>query len=164
MRLTRVLFPFLTVLVMVFAARSANAGVCWGYSELDPEECVGHECMDSWTPTYCSFGCVSGTCDNQGNSTECCGTSHYVAQIYPDGDSCKDQGCGESGLFRFHTKTPLVNSQHSAELRQGYSPGLVMLSANVSYKPARLIYVYNRCSRSFKLIIEDERIITTGGM
>jgi len=166
MRPLRVILTLFVVLLVVFSARSAKAGVCWGYDTFDSEDCTGaHGCFGSRAPTYCSFGCISGTCNNQGNSTECCGTSHYIAQITPDGDSCDAEECtGGSGVFRTHASVSHVNSEHSAERRQGYSPGLIMLSANMSYKPARLIYVFNRCSHSFKLIVEDGRLLTTGGL
>jgi hypothetical protein len=165
MKPMRLVLSFFILLVMVFAAGSAKAQ-CWGYSQFTPERCSSPGCMGSYTPTYCRFGCVSGTCENQGGSGQCCGHLYYTAVIYPDGqDSCHDLGCGENGQFRrVHGKTSRVDSQYSAELRQGYTPGLIMLSARLSYKPPRLVYAFSRCNHSFRLIIEDGRVSTTGGM
>ena len=39
-----------------------------------------------------------------------------------------------------------------------------MLSENISYRPARLTYVFNRCSHRLRLRLEDERLVVTGGL
>ena len=162
MRSIRVLLPTFALLVMMFATRTAKAE-CVGYFDLGSEDCTGKNgCENSWDELLCSFGCVSGTC-SLSNSTECCGVIHRSAQIYGDGDGCSGEECGDAHR-RIHVRNTHTNPQYRAELLQGYTPGLIMLSADISYKEPGLIYAFNRCSHSYEMVVEDVKIVPLGGL
>jgi len=108
------------VFVVMFATRIAKAD-CTGYSDNGSISCSGaNGCKSQWEMITCWFGCTSGTCNPDGNTTECCGAPHDYAQVYPDGG----RGC-ECGDVRVHARASHVNLQHRAELLQGYTPGLI---------------------------------------
>lgn len=163
----RALLPVLVLFAMTFATRTVQAA-CWSYYAPAPDPCVGeHDCTGQWQPVYCDFGCTSGSCNDRGNSTECCGVREDYAQISPDGgNGCNTGDCGEQGEVRIrsHAQTPRATPEHRAELLQSYSPGLIMVSASMSYKPPELLYRFNGCSHSYELVVEDARMLASGGM
>ncbi len=155
----RGLLMLLVVFGMMFAARTAKAG-CWAYADGDEGECSGaNHCNGFYIVTYCVDGCTSGQCDPAGNTRECCGNRIDYAAIEGDGGRCD---C--DSIIRVHARAPRTTSQHSAELLQGYTPGLIMLSASVSYKPAQIFYTFNRCSHSYRVVVEEGRTVTAGKM
>jgi hypothetical protein len=159
MRTMRALLPAFVVLTMVLAVRTVKAD-CVGYDDFGSIPCSGaNGCHSQWELITCGFGCDAGTCEDDGNSTECCGTKHEYAQIVGDGGAC-----GECGGIRFHAGAAHASPQHNAELRQGYTPGLIMLSANLSYRPSQLVYTLNRCNHKYELTVEEGRSLTVGGM
>jgi len=158
----RVLLSLLSVVVVVIcAAPTARAG-CWGDYVSGPWMCFGNGCNSQYYDTDCAFGCVSGTCNPDGDSQECCAIEEKYAQVFPDGGN----GCGECGSIRARDYARVLHPtpEHRAELLQGHAPGLIMLSTSVSYMPPRLIYTRNRCNHKYGTRIENGRLITVGGM
>jgi hypothetical protein len=160
----RTLLPLLVVLLMVFTSRTAKAD-CWDYWDIGAVNCTGPGgCRSQWERVTCTFGCVSGSCNSTGNSTECCGTRHDYAAGYPDGQGgCHGVNCGGASI-RTHARSSHTAADHSAELLQGYSPALILLSADLSYKPPELMYVLNRCSHNYELIVQDGNVFARGGI
>jgi hypothetical protein len=164
MRTVRTLLPMVAMLLLLFAARSAKAN-CWEYFDWGSVDCTGlHGCMSQWEEIGCTFGCISGSCNPTGNSTECCGTRHDYAAGHDDGQGgCSGVNCGNV-RFRVHARASHLSSPHSAELLQGYTPGLVMLSADLSYKSTQLVYTFNRCNHSYEAVVEDGGVLAREGM
>ena len=159
----RTLLLTLIALTTIFTARPANAG-CWDYLDLGSAECFGPKgCNLEYEIITCGSGCTLGTCVKDGNSGECCGKRYDYAQINAIG---KCDGCGPGGniVVRAHAKPSHVDLQRRAELLQGYTPGLIMMSETVSYRPPRVFYMFNRCDRTYRLVIEDGTNVSTGGM
>jgi hypothetical protein len=157
----RVLLLLFVVLVMVFATRTAKADDCVGIEDFGSQSCSGAKgCESEYESEYCSFGCVSGTCNGRGSSGECCGKIYYVPNISGGGgDGCSGIECGDG---RVHARASHVNLEHRAELLRGYTPGLIMLSVNVSYKAPQLIYSFNRCSHTYEVVMDGGRLAPTG--
>jgi len=145
-------------LVMILATCPAKAD-CVGYEVIGPLPCKGG-C--EWNQTLCTFGCTSGTCNSKGNTTECCGVPKNYAQIAEDGQGGCGEFCGDSRA-RLHSSVLHASPEHRAELLQGYTPGLVMLRTNLSYRPPLLVYVLNR-NHSYEVVVDDRELVTTGGM
>jgi len=164
MKLARALPPLFAILAALFSAPAAKAE-CWDYWDWGAVDCTGSGgCESQWEDITCGIGCVSGSCNSTGNSTECCGTRHDYAAGVDDGqDSCHGVGCGGSP-GRHHIRGPRAQSQHRAELLQGYTPGLVMISADLSYKEPQLIYVLNRCNRTYEAVADGGKVLPGGGI
>lgn len=166
MRPARALLPLLFVVVMIALATSTAKADCVEYWDNGSVNCTGTGgCESQWENITCFYlGCVSGTCNPKGNSTECCGVRHDYAQIYSDGGgNCSGIECDDT-RFRVHARSLHTNPQYRAELLRGYTPGLIMLSADRSYKETELVYVFNRCDHSYDFVVYDGRVIATGGM
>ena len=104
--------------------------------------------------TLRDLGCVSGECDGNGGSGECCGKMYYSAVIYPDGDFC--EWCGNA---RHHGSRLAKNEVHVDAFPAIWwdtSRGLVKLSKDVSYRPAKQAFVLNKCSHSYAVLIERD--------
>ena len=158
------LMTLFVAVVMVFAARTAKAD-CVGIEDFGSENCSGvGGCEGSYEMEFCSFGCVSGECNGRGSSGECCGRIYYIPNIYGDGgEGCSGVECGDVSV-RAHARSSRLTSQHSAELLQGYTPGLIMLGADIGYKAPQLVYTFDRCNHNFGLVVEDGKLVTLGGM
>jgi len=143
----------LGLIVMLFSMLSISSiarAECVAIGDFGPEKCSGSNgCMGAYEFLYCSWGCAAGTCVAHGGSGLCCGTIYYSPEIYPNGTRCTD--CGE---IRIHASKP-PTSRFSAELRQGYSPGLIKISDNLSYKEPRIVYVLDRCNHTYGVVEED---------
>jgi len=162
MRPLRVLLLVSGALILTLDTAPARAR-CVDYWDIGSVPCSGPGgCQSEWEDVTCWFGCISGTCNDDGNSTECCGVRHDYAQVYGDGGNC-DNECGDSPV-RVHATASNTNPLHRAELLQGYSPGLIMLDAHTSYKPTQLIYVLNRCNHTYELMVLDGRVVPSGGL
>jgi len=151
----------LAAVIIVFASYNAKAGECTngcrGYDQSDPTPCDGCEGM-SYVETYCTFGCTCGTCEVDGNSGKCCGSEYHNDEIVPTDGTC------ECGNVRVHASTLHSSAEHRAELLQGRTPGLIMLSATESYKPAEMVYTYRSCSHRYVLVVQGGRIVGATGM
>lgn len=148
--LVAVMFVFTVMLVL---APSAHA-LCTGYID-GQANCTGaNGCTGTYPTTRCSWGCTPGNCDSTGNSAYCCGFEHRYAQIHQWGE-CTD---GECGLA---TRRRVISSLKPSEivgpkidLYQDYSPGNIILAANVSVRPPIYRYVYSRCTGTFHVVVE----------
>jgi len=146
--------------LMLLACRICYADGCWGYSNGDESECTGpHGCAKWYTVSYCDLGCTSGACNPVGNTRQCCSLIIHYAEIVPDGDRCPD--CGN---IRTHLKPRPHSNPHRSELLQGRSPGLIMLSPAVSYKPLELVDVFRGCDRAAAIVIDGGRTLSVEGM
>jgi hypothetical protein len=148
-------FAFLLVgLGALFNAGSASAQCtsCWGILDEGPTRCTG--CNAYYDLEFCTRGCQCGNCLSHGGSGLCCGHIYYSPVIYPLPDDCG----GECGLARVHPRTHVSRNgqegKHSEELRQGYSPGLILLAPGVTYREPLFAYDFNHCRHSFGLLAE----------
>jgi hypothetical protein len=161
----RGLMILFVVFVMVLAVPKVKADDCVGIEDFGSEDCTGaNGCTGSYELEYCSFGCISGECNGRGSSGECCGKKYYIPNISGDGgEGCSGVECGDARR-RVHVRVAQINPERRAELMQGYTPGVMMLGADIGYKPAQLIYTFDRCSHSFGLLVEDGKLVALGGM
>jgi len=154
----RAVGPLLIMLALLVSSEPAAAGEgecpggCWTYDDFGQIQCFG--CDEYRELIFCmGGGCVCGTCEEEGGSGLCCGKIYYTPTIYPEPGDCGE--CGNSPSHaRTHANRQSSGGRYSAELRQGYSPGLIMLTPTVSYRAPLFAYVYNRCSHTFTLIAE----------
>jgi len=148
-------------IAILLTALPAQAG-CWGYDDLGAAPCIAKYCSGQYEWITCGFGCTSGTCNPTGNSTLCCGKRVNYAQIFDDGG----KSCGQCGNapFRAHSGMEHSSPEHRAELLAGHTPGLIMFTANVSYKPTEFVYNISRCDHKLRLFVEDGRRVISGGM
>jgi hypothetical protein len=167
MKRFRALLPVFCVLTLTFSVRTAKAD-CVDYYSWPDQKCSGAGgCEGTYPVMNCTFGCVSGDCENNVNSGLCCGHQYFLPQIYPDGGACTGGHCdgGGGGLLRRvqdHLRT--APSPHAAELLHGYSPGLIMLSAHQSIKPSTIVYVVDRCKHNYAPVIEEGKFVASGGL
>ena len=146
---------------VVFIAAPASAG-CYSYGEAQAD-CSGEDgCTGTYTYSTCEPGCFAGTCDPFGNSGSCCNKPYYNAQIDPDGGICHGGDCDESS-FRPHARGANAAARRNSVFRRDYTPGFAMLTPQLSYRDPQLVYVYDRCSRSYALVLQDGKILARGG-
>lgn len=151
-RMFALLLVGLTAALFSPGSASAQCTDCWGILDEGPTLCTG--CHSYYELEFCTRGCVCGNCVSHGGSGLCCGHIYYSPVIYPLGEDCG----GECGLARVHPRTHVGrNSQQgkrSEELRQGYSPGLILLAPGVTYREPLFAYDFNHCRHSFGLVAE----------
>ena len=129
---------------IVATPRKAHAS-CWGYIDRTVS-CVGGCIAESDT---CFFGCISGTCNNQGGSGLCCKTIYYTAVIYPDGDPEECSFCSEARPVAGH-KEVATTTHTRVQFWGGGTPGLIQLGGELaSLRIERQVFVPNRCSHSY---------------
>ena len=144
------------LLSVVSLPRIAHAG-CEDYWDVGSAMCTGAGgCQGEHEIIRCTFGCISGTCVNQGGSGVCCGKIYYNATIYPDGGDCRER-C--PGIRSFPTSAAKPSHQHGP---LGYSPGLVMVTERLSYKPPTIVFVLDHCSHSFGVVQQTAALIDRG--
>ena len=75
---------------------------------------------------------------------------------------------GDCGNVAKHAQTHSnrlnPNAWREVELRQDYSPGLIMLTMTESYREPVFGYAYNRCNHTYRLVFEVEKIEKHGGL
>lgn len=152
----RVMLMLVLGFFVTFASHTVTAQ-CFSYGEGDEAECSGTNCSGWYRLSFCDFGCDAQFCEPAGNSLECCGQRYDYAEA---SGPCHD--CGQPP--RTHVRASHPNQEYRAELLQGYTPGLIMLSATKSYSPPELVEIYSRCSRTYRLVVKEGRIFTTEGM
>jgi hypothetical protein len=139
----------LCVLIALACGGSSAFADCWTYFDPPMGTCTGAGgCRGFYPRTTCIMGCVSGSCNNSGNSTECCGTIHRYAQGYDDGqDTCRGDICG---AVRVHirsstSKIPFLNKtaipRHAKD-------------ALFHYQPPRILLIPNRCTRAYGIFFD----------
>ena len=138
----------------LFLANVSHAN-CVGYSQEFEFTCVGGGgCQGTYYRVYCTFGCASGTCVNQGGSGECCGKIYYVATIYPDGGWDCNANCGDAPVRRSHVSHPKKSAKALSAALDVIGP--VRLTAELSYSIPRTAIVPDRCRRTFEVIEPSE--------
>jgi hypothetical protein len=158
----RNLLPFLAVLASVAFLPVPASAACYTYTE-GQADCSGADgCTGTYTYTYCVPGCISGTCGNYGNSGSCCGERYFNAQLIPDGGVCHGGDCDEV-VFRPHPRAPKAVALRGSVFRRDYTPGFVMIGPQLSQRDAQLVYVYDRCNRTYALVLQDAKILAQGG-
>jgi hypothetical protein len=163
MRYLRVGASVLVMLLVVCFSHPAHASGCWDINYLSDVNCTGpNGCTGSYPLEYCTFGCVSGTCEDRGGSGLCCGRLYYTPVIYPDGGRC-DPG-GGCGTGRAHASRPTATSSpHAQQLLQGRSPGVIKVSDNFGYREPTFAYVYDRCRHEYAVLVEEKGAFVAGG-
>jgi hypothetical protein len=166
-------WPLLIVLTLLFHPGRAGAqdqcsAHCTGYQDDGEILCTGSNgCTGSYEAESCALGgCTCGTCYPKGSSGECCSRIYYIPNVYPMSGSCNTIECGDASI---HARSHLSRNdggegRNSAELRQAYSPGLIMLTPTLSYREPSLLYVLDRCSHTYRLVAEQGRTVKNGGM
>src|ERR1700723_1350228 len=136
---------------------------CVGYSDPLQINCSGGGgCQSFYMKVFCSSGCTCGDCASQGSSGQCCGRIYYLAVVYGNGEG----GC-ECGDVKQHAQTHSnrlnPEGRRTVDLRQDYSPGLIMLTATESVREAGFGYAYNRCAHNYQLVFEVDQPEKHGG-
>jgi len=152
--MSRVSILLFVAAVFLFAP-PAKAG-CWDYVDLGDQACSGDGgCQGTFPVVFCTFGCVSGTCNNEGNGGFCCGQQFSYAQIFPDGQgSCHGNECG-GGIGRRQPR--LRHKKADALARLKVDPDAVLLT----YRPPRMVFVPNSCDHVYSVLLEDYSPITS---
>jgi hypothetical protein len=134
---------FLLFTVLALSCELAHSQNCWKYVAPPPLHCVGDGGCDTYVPlTYCTVGCISGTCNSMGNSSSCCGTIRYYAQIYTDGGTCSGFNCGYAPARR-------------AAKRSRFDRVVSAKTATpVLHLPPRRLFVPNRCTYEYNVVYE----------
>jgi hypothetical protein len=136
-------------LVGAYSAR-ADEAPCWTYYDPPEGHCGGPGgCEDYYPKTECWVGCTSGSCDSDGNSTDCCGSTFRFASGYDDGGQTDCQGlyCGESPARATHIQK-LRGSLVKASFKRD-------LDAVSSARLARVVFVPDRCTHAYDVVLEN---------
>jgi hypothetical protein len=152
--MSRLAILVFAVAVFLFAP-PAKAG-CWDYLDLGPATCSGDGgCEGIYPFVFCSFGCVSGTCNGAGNGGFCCGTPFDYAQIFPDGQgSCHGVECGGGlGLPKVKHKKYDTLARHKVDPRAAF----------LAYRPERMVFVPDNCNHSYSVLIENFSAVALPG-
>ena len=141
------------------ACHVVAARTCWSYMDDGEFECGGAGgCEGYYFRVYCILGCVSGTCNPDGGSGECCGQIFYYAVGYEWGGlDCHGLNCGESPARRARRQEGR-RKVNTATLN-GKS-GLGPLADQVP----RILFVPNRCTHEYEVLFEDFAAPSKGGM
>jgi hypothetical protein len=148
-------FIFTAVLLMsvnVFAG-------CVDYGTMMRTCSDAHGCQSEYEKTYCTFGCISGTCTAQGGSGLCCGKLYYNASIAGDGGNCNDQCSGFPSDHGYLVRTPVTDSISDSE-----GDGLIVMAADVRQRMPAFSFVPDHCSHTFGIAIERDFPSLSGGM
>lgn len=125
----------------LFSPRAKAA--CVDYLNLGDAACSAEGGCNGTEPVIsCSFGCISGTCNGQGNGGLCCGQPFSTAQIFTDDGNCNVE-CGGPSTRR-HRKTRTV-------ARLKVDPETAFLA----YRPPRLVFVPSSCEHVYAVLVED---------
>lgn len=136
----------------------AAAQECWSYMDEGVFECGGAGgCESFYFRTGCMLGCVSGSCNPDGNSGECCGQRYYYAQGYQWGSAdCHGLNCGESPVRRARRQESRGGEVRAAALNPDF--------ALLAYRAPRILFVPDRCTHEYDAIFENFPALPKGGM
>lgn len=152
-------FVSLIFLCVLGVCCHANAEPCWQYGTR--YAVCGPGCGPLET-TSCGWGCISGECYSDGGSGTCCGKMYYSAVIYPDGGTCGECGNIRSHRFKHSAQHQLLGGDSPA-IWWATSRGLVWLTNNISFHPARQAFVLNKCAHAYGVLIEKDYPVVVGG-
>lgn len=139
------------VLLSLFVVTGvARAQSCVSYGS-ESRTCISTGCNDVVVLSTCMIGCVSGSCNPNGNSTVCCGIRTDYAQIFTDGGTCQGKECGLARILRAEKQAKKIGSVAEAK---SYTLPLPL--------PPRRLFVANRCTHEFDIaydwVLEREGI------
>jgi len=142
-------------------AQSGNCTFgCLKVEEIVVLPCHGNNCESTFVIEACRQGCNCGTCFTSGYG-DCRGYHWSTLSIAQEPGTCN--GCQGLAIHaRTHSARRSSNTQHNA-VRQGYTPGLIMLTPTKSYRPPLFMYAYNRCRHTYMLITEERQSTKIGG-
>jgi hypothetical protein len=156
---------FLLLILLVgsgrLRAQEPCTAECTGIEDFGEVPCAG--CSDTRPDESCSDTCYCGTCHLHGSSGECCGRIYYVPNFYPAPGDCTNECIGVPAHARTHASRRKLNTQFTVDLRQGSTPGLIMLTPTRSYRDPVFLYALD-CSRQYRLVAEENTPSKTGGM
>jgi hypothetical protein len=156
MRNTLVLFTLMVGLFnlggFLFGGGNMAHAACVAYFDPPPGNCES-PCIGTYPRTTCTFGCISGLCNGQGNSSSCCGVIRFYAQITPDpnGPPCLNQECG---LARIHMAERAKVRRHR-DARNSLNANL-QPSFWSSYQFPHILFQPNRCTHDYGVLVETE--------
>lgn len=132
------------IALVVFIAPKAHAQ-CVDTVDLGDEMCSdGSGCESSHPIIECTFGCISGTCNSDGNGGRCCGEEFSTAQITHDGEGrCNNVECGGEVTRRPISKRRIPKRKLDPEL------------AFLSYRPPQMVFVPSRCEHAYEMRVEN---------
>ena len=143
----------------ILAFRSGNDS-SWRprrFSELleldDPGDgvCTGAGgCEGTYPRTLCINGCVSGGCNDDGNSAECCGHEYRYAAGFWDGQTCKGSTCGDIRVHLAQTNGKALQTTKVA----ANAPDDPFLN----YHPARIMFIPNRCTHGYDVFLDGDAV------
>lgn len=156
MLIVRVMLTLVFAFFMTCAVQN-GAAQCYQYTNIQ-FDCSGQNCAQTITLSLCDIGCHAGMCVGNGNTRECCGSLIHYAQA--------SQPCHDCSQFpiRFHIGSSNSDRKYRAELMQGYTAGVVMLSPTKNYMPPELVETYSRCGHSYSLTVREGRVFAIEGM
>lgn len=147
----RKLWVLTVVLGVLACCKSANAG-CYDYSVFGPIQCTGTGgCTGEFYRVRCTWGCISGSCNNQGNSGECCGKIYYSAQIYPDQASCH---CGELPTVARRLE-PSSRSEDAFPASRKTRASVIVASRLMTPRLPRFTFVPDTCAHAYAVVVDD---------
>lgn len=134
----------LLLIAIAVVSGLAKAQSCVDYGERS-FSCHGVGCDETLSLSTCTFGCVLGTCNPDGNSTSCCGNRVDYAQIFTDGGTCPGINCGLARIRR-------------AEMRAKKSSSVAGVKSLAPWMdlPPRQLFVPNRCTHEYEVVYELE--------
>ena len=155
--MNRLSIVVLFVAFCFFFSPKAKAG-CVDYFDLGDQQCSGDlGCQGSYPMVSCTFGCISGICNPNGNGGVCCGQEFSYAQIFPDGQgNCHNIECGGGFGLLPHEKRKKLN----ARAKKRISPNAALLA----YKLPRLVFIPNSCDHTYSALLQDySQLPSVGG-
>jgi hypothetical protein len=140
------------VFVLLVPCLTQAQANCWSLYDPPPGTCNGPDgCQGVYANTFCIMGCVSGTCNNDANSANCCGVYHFWASLYPDGqNSCSGGECGDIRA-RLAQRQKRRGQVKFARQQLKLSPK----DSFLSYRPPRVIFLANSCSHVYEVFLEN---------
>jgi hypothetical protein len=140
----------LAISVVMFMPARSSAESCWSYIN-HSFTCSGTGgCEGQEEFSTCAFGCISGTCTNNGGYGLCCGNHYNSAVISGNGAKCG--ACGETRTHMAKGFGRVPKSKNAVELSRG-----------APFRLPGLRFVPDRCAHSYAVIIDDTRPVHVGG-
>lgn len=140
--------------IVLASCQFVTAQICWSYMDYGVFLCGGAGgCEGEYPRIYCMLGCISGSCNPDGNSTECCGRRYDYAQGYQWGNAdCHGLNCGEK-----------PSRARRQERRSGAYTAALNPKPQFAQLP-RILFVPSRCTHEYVAVFEDFTALPEGGL
>ena len=166
MKHQRVLMVVMILGVLTLAPHLARAQAsCWGYLDVQSHCSGSGGCSSPYFYSLCTTGCVHGLCVGHGSSGQCCGHVYYSAVIYSDGDDCPGDECG---LLRAHAPSSAKSSKrlNPQPVRQATAENLGLASEPpiLGLPASRLLFVPDRCTHTYHIVLQRDLPVDFGGI